>query len=214
MGLNKSIITIRVELQKSKLKKSGNNKFAGFSYYELSDFLPTLNELMLKESVNDIYTIKDGVARLTLIKDGEEQSYEMPFERFETPTNTRINKTTKDLEVVKSMQDIQYLGALNTYYKRYLYLNAFGITDGEVIDGMNNENLAPKKHGSQQELQKNWSLRLKDALIERSIDFKKFAKHFKLNKNTTQDELQKVHNDLIGYSDEEIVMLKEALLDT
>ena len=39
------------------------------------------------------------------------------------------------------MQDIQYLGALNTYYKRYLYLNAFGITDGEVIDSMNNEEM-------------------------------------------------------------------------
>ena len=39
------------------------------------------------------------------------------------------------------MQDIQYLGALNTYYKRYLYLNAFGITDGEVIDSMDNEEL-------------------------------------------------------------------------
>ena len=37
------------------------------------------------------------------------------------------------------MQDIQYLGALNTYYKRYLYLNAFGITDGDVIDAMDNQ---------------------------------------------------------------------------
>ena len=46
---------------------------------------------------------------------------------------------------VKSMQDIQYLGALNTYYKRYLYLNAFGITDGEIIDSMDNSELEDNK---------------------------------------------------------------------
>ena len=127
MSLNKSIIDIRVELQNSKLKKSGLNKFAGFTYYELSDFLPKLNELMKQYEINDIFSIKDGVATLTIIKDKESQEYCIPFVLFDTPKN----KNGTD-----SMQHIQYLGALNTYYKRYLYLNAFGITDGEVIDAM------------------------------------------------------------------------------
>lgn len=131
-NLNESIIKIRVELQNSKLKKSGKNKFAGFEYFELSDFLPRLNELMLEEGVNDLFTIKDGEAKLTLIKGNEKQEYTMPFVMFNTP----LNKNGQP-----SMQDIQYLGALNTYYKRYLYLNAFGVTDGEVIDGMNNGDL-------------------------------------------------------------------------
>ena len=135
-NLNESIIKIRVDLQKSKIKKSGKNKFAGFDYYELSDFLPKLNELMLEEGINDIFTIKDGIAKLILLKGDERQEYEIPFERFATP----VNKNGQ-----ASMQDIQYLGALNTYYKRYLYLNAFGITDGEVIDGMNNEELETTK---------------------------------------------------------------------
>ena len=131
-SLNESIIKIRVDLQNSKLKKSGKNKFAGFDYFELSDFLPRLNELMLEEGVNDLFTIKDGEAKLTLIKGNEKQEYTMPFVMFNTP----LNKNGQP-----SMQDIQYLGALNTYYKRYLYLNAFGVTDGEVIDGMNNGDL-------------------------------------------------------------------------
>lgn len=58
--LNQSIISIRVSLQNAKLKKSGRNKFAGFDYFELSDFLPKLNELMLEEDINDRYYIKDG----------------------------------------------------------------------------------------------------------------------------------------------------------
>ena len=128
--LNEAIASIRVKLQKADLKKSGKNKFAGFDYFELADFLPTLNELMEKEGVNDLFTIEGGNAVLTLIKGEERQSYSIPFFMFEVPLNSKG---------AKSMQDIQYLGALNTYYKRYLYLNAFGITDGDVIDALDVE---------------------------------------------------------------------------
>lgn len=136
MSLNESIISIRVKLQNSTLKKSGLNKFAGFDYFELSDFLPRLNELMLEEKVNDLFTIENDKATLTLIKGDERQTYSIPFIVFDTP----INKQGQ-----KSMQDIQYLGALNTYYKRYLYLNAFGITDGDVIDALENNSKMTKE---------------------------------------------------------------------
>lgn len=140
-SLNESIISIRVELQNAKLKKSGKNKYAGFDYFELADFLPKLNELMLKERVNDRFYIKDGYAVLELQKFGETNTYTMPFVLFDTPVNKKYNKDLDEYFDVKSMQDIQYLGALNTYYKRYLYLNAFGITDGDVIDSMDNDDL-------------------------------------------------------------------------
>lgn len=138
-SLNESIIKIRVELQKSNIKKSGKNNFAGFNYYELADFLPRLNELMFSENVNDRFFIKEDRAVLELQKNGEINTYEMPFVRFDTPVNTKYDKATGEVRKIKSMQDIQYLGALNTYYKRYLYINAFGITDGEIIDSMNND---------------------------------------------------------------------------
>lgn len=148
ISLNESIIKIRVKLQNSNLKKSGKNRFAGFEYFELADFLPKLNELMEEEGINDIFTINENIAKLTLIKGEERQEYTLPFYRFETPLNFKKDRNGNLMEdsngnylEVKSMQDIQYLGALNTYYKRYLYLNAFGITDGEVIDRMNNEDL-------------------------------------------------------------------------
>ena len=91
--------------------------------------MPKLNELMKEKKVNDVFTIKDGIASLTLKLADELQSYEIPFVMFDVPMSNNGKQ---------SMQPIQYLGALNTYYKRYLYLNAFGITDGEVIDAMNN----------------------------------------------------------------------------
>ena len=105
--LNKSIIKIRVALQNAKLKKSGKNKFAGFEYFELADFLPKLNELMLEEEVNDRFYIQNGYAVLELMKGEVSQTYTIPFTQFDTP----INKQGQ-----ASMQEIQYLGALNTYY--------------------------------------------------------------------------------------------------
>ena len=143
--LNESIIKIRVALQNAKLKKTGKNKFAGFDYFELADFLPKLNELMLEEKINDRFYIKDDYATLELQKGEEINTYTMPFVLFDTPVNIKTDKDTGEVREVKSMQDIQYLGALNTYYKRYLYLNAYGITDGELIDSMNNEDLGAVK---------------------------------------------------------------------
>jgi hypothetical protein len=134
MNLNESIIKIRVDLQNATIKKSGKNKHAGFSYFELSDFLPKLNELMKENGVNDIIQITHELASITLVKGEERETYSIPFALFPTP----LTNAGKPM-----MQDIQYLGALNTYYKRYLYLNAFGITDGEVIDSMNVKDIAP-----------------------------------------------------------------------
>lgn len=179
-NLNDSIISIRVKLQNSKLKKSGKNEFAGFDYFELADFLPRLNELMLEEQVNDRFYIKDDLATLELQKGEETNVYTMPFVLFSTPLTYKKDKSgnflkNKDGEYIQmpSMQDIQYLGALNTYYKRYLYLNAFGITDGEVIDRMDNN-----------ELSKNNEPDYRKELIkyckENNIDMKKIAVDYHL----------------------------------
>lgn len=189
-SLNESIINIRVKLQNAKLKKSGKNKFAGFDYFELADFLPKLNELMLEEKVNDRFYIKDDYATLELQKGEEINTYTMPFVLFETPVNVKQNQTTGEIREVKSMQDIQYLGALNTYYKRYLYLNAFGITDGDVIDSMDNN-----------EMDKKASIDYRQKLIaycnEKNIDMNEIAKTYKLNAKTNNITFKKVYEEII-----------------
>lgn len=181
MNLNESIISIRVKLQNAGLKKSGKNKFAGFDYFELSDFLPKLNELMLEEKMNDRFYIKDDYATLELQKGEEKQVYTMPFVLFDTPINVKEDRYGEVREV-KSMQDIQYLGALNTYYKRYLYLNAFGITDGEIIDSMNNDEVTTKKTvAKSKEVGKATPKQIE--LIESLVsDIPKMLEHYKIEK--------------------------------
>lgn len=197
-NLNESIISIRVKLQNAKLKKSGKNKFAGFDYFELADFLPKLNELMLEEGINDRYRIEEGYAILELVKGEEKQEYTIPFKLFETPLTYKKDKNgnfikSKEGEYIQvpSMQDIQYLGALNTYYKRYLYLNAFGITDGEVIDSMNNNELLEKDTT-------NYRQNLIELCKLKGLDINEVAKNYKLNSKSKQSEFQKVIKILEG----------------
>jgi len=42
----------RVAFQKENVKKTGNNKFAGYWYYELGDILPVLNTIMQDLRIN------------------------------------------------------------------------------------------------------------------------------------------------------------------
>ena len=132
LNINERINCIAVELQAMKLKKSGKNKHAGFEYFELSDFLPALNQLMKVYEVNSIFTIHSDYARLILKYKDQQEEYLLPYHDYDVP----VSKSGSPM-----MQQIQYLGAKNTYYKRYLYINAFGITDGDVIDAMDNKHI-------------------------------------------------------------------------
>lgn len=189
MKLNEAIINIRVELQNAKLKQSGKNKFAGFTYYELSDFLPKLNELMLKYKVNDHIVIGKDYAELTLHLGEEKQTYTMPFVIYDTPKN----KNGSD-----SMQHIQYLGALNTYYKRYLYLNAFGITDGEVIDAMEQPQHQVQQRQPQQQAVTIDSV--KKLAQVKNIPMENICKGYNIQtiEHATSQELNKIYNQLLA----------------
>lgn len=205
--LNESIVSIKVKLQDTKLKKTGRNEFAKFDYFELADFLPTLNKLMFEENINDQFSIITNefgmmTASLTLIKGDERQEYTMPFTLYSTPFVFKKDKSgnyIKDREgnyiQVPSMQDVQYLGALNTYYKRYLYLNAFGITDGEVIDKMDNGNIDSSKETSKKQEVSYKSL-VTNYIKNNKLDMKEFCVKYKLNGKSTEADFKRVYEEL------------------
>ena len=116
---------VRFELSKASLIKTGKNKYAGFEYFELADFLPKATELFMTHGLTPIFRIEFdnlGVeyAYLTIIK-GNEQVM------FKTPTaNPRSSEKTPN--------PIQELGAKLTYMRRYLYLMALDIVENDQVD--------------------------------------------------------------------------------
>lgn len=174
--LNEKIIKIKNKFYETTTKKSGKNSFQGFEYFELKDFLPDLVKLMAEEEVNDIFTIKDEYAVLKLIHKEETNEYTIPFVMFDVP----LNKQGKD-----SMQKIQYLGALSTYYKRYLYMNAFSITENDKIDAMNNDELNTAPESSKNKTEKKSQKKYTEKEIrEKSIEIiSKYEEFFKKEVN-------------------------------
>lgn len=116
----------RVELQQMKLKKSGKNKFAGFEYFELADFLPQINSLFLKYKLCSNFSIEGEQANL-IIYDSEDVNQSVIF-----------CSPIAQLEL-KGCTAIQALGGIHTYMKRYLYLNALEIVENDMLDAQIHE---------------------------------------------------------------------------
>jgi hypothetical protein len=119
----------RVMLQECELKKSGNNKFSGFTYFELGDFLPYVNEIFDELGLFSQFNLYDNeIAKLVIANvDNTDETVE-----FSTPVASAevFKKGSNDL----AMLPIQILGSQHTYLKRYLYLNALEIVEGDVLD--------------------------------------------------------------------------------
>jgi hypothetical protein len=111
----------RLKLQTADLKKSGHNKFAGYKYFELGDFLPTIQEISNDVGICGTVTFYTDIAILT-ITDMDDATQ---FIEFKCPMSSAA---------LKGCHDVQNLGAVQTYLRRYLWTNAFEIVEHDAID--------------------------------------------------------------------------------
>ena len=126
---------IKEELLEMNLKKSGENKFANFSYYELSDFLPQIIKLCNKYNLFTQINFDKENGTLTIVNaenTDETISYITPTEELE----------------LKGCNKIQALGGTQTYLRRYLYMNAFDITENDLFDNIVGKNTTSNKSTS------------------------------------------------------------------
>lgn len=122
MNVYEKLQKARVELQSMNLKKTGNNKFAGYQYYELADFLPSVNKIMMDLKLTSSVKFTPELATLTITNS------EKPDETIE------FTSTIAEAQL-KGCHPVQNLGAVQTYIRRYLYTNAFEIVEADALDG-------------------------------------------------------------------------------
>lgn len=112
-----------LELQQKNIKKSGRNKFVGYSYYELSDILPSINELMVEHKLCMIIGFTKELGTLTLINSDDPEQ--------------KIENTVPMGDVqLKGAHIAQNYGASQTYARRYLILSTFNICESDMFDAM------------------------------------------------------------------------------
>lgn len=127
MGVYAKLQKVRNELSKSELKKTGKNKHMGFSYFELGDFLPKIIELCDKHGICTIIKFGEKVVTLKVI-DVEKEDSTVTFTSPIHPAKLQGNA-----------QPVQNLGATQTYMRRYIYMNAFEISENDIVDASDNK---------------------------------------------------------------------------
>ena len=120
MSVYKKLQQARMLLQGTKLTKSGKNKFAGYEYFELSDFLPAIQKICNEIGLCGIVSFNHEMAYLQ-INDVEDGTSIM----FTSPMSSAA---------LKGCHDVQNLGAVQTYLRRYLWTNAFEIVEHDALD--------------------------------------------------------------------------------
>jgi hypothetical protein len=110
----------RVTLQSIELKKSGHNKFAGYRYFELADFLPTVNKIFDDLGMCHTLEFTSDLATMRIIdtENGGCAKFTCPMAEAH----------------LKGCHPVQNLGASITYITRYLLVMAMAIVEHDAID--------------------------------------------------------------------------------
>ena len=107
-------------MQNTKLNKSGKNKFAGYEYFELGDFLPQIQNICKNVGLCGVLSFNHDMAylQITDVEDGTSVMFTSPMSSA----------------ALKGCHDVQNLGAVQTYLRRYLWTNAFEIVEHDALD--------------------------------------------------------------------------------
>lgn len=120
MSVHKKLMQARLMLQAKKLNKSGHNKFAGYQYFELGDFLPAVQEIFSSLGLCGVvsYTAETASLTITNIEDG---------------TSVQITSPMGSA-ALKGCHEVQNIGAVETYQRRYLWVTAMEIVEHDALD--------------------------------------------------------------------------------
>ena len=121
MNVYKKLQIARLSLQEKKLTKSGKNKFAGYDYFELQDFLPAVQNIFADTGLCAVFRVGSSDATLTVYNTDNPEEYIL----FTAPMAAAE---------LKGCHPVQNLGASISYLRRYLYVNALEIVEHDALD--------------------------------------------------------------------------------
>ena len=131
MSVFSKLMAARIKLHALDIKKSGFNKFAGYSYMELSDFLIPTQQIFAELGLCGVVSFSKDIATLT-ITDIDDQSQIV----ITSPMGSAA---------LKGCHEVQQIGAVETYQRRYLWVAALEIVEHDALDMVTGRDVAPLK---------------------------------------------------------------------
>jgi hypothetical protein len=132
MSVYRKLSEARIKLQNVEIKKSGHNKFAGYHYMQLDDFLPIIQSIFHGLNLIGIVSFSDVDATLTIVD-------------VENPMDKIVIHSPMSEAALKGCHAVQNLGAVQTYLRRYLWVTALEIVEHDALDSSEPVAEPPKK---------------------------------------------------------------------
>lgn len=137
MNVWRKLLVARQAFLDAHVKKTGKNTHLEFKYFELKDIVPVITPIATELGLIFLPTFTDEEATLTVLnvdKPEEEIIFRSPMRTIESAISKTGGKITNE---------IQNLGSVETYQRRYLYMMALDIVEDDTIDA-DSEEAAPE----------------------------------------------------------------------
>jgi hypothetical protein len=121
MNVYQKLNEARDRFHQAPLKKTGKNSFAGYSYFELGDFVVPALEIFKQVGLTSVISFKQDEAMMQIIN-------------TDKPDEMIVISTPMSEASLKGCHPVQNLGAVQTYLRRYLWVAAMEIVEHDALD--------------------------------------------------------------------------------
>jgi hypothetical protein len=120
MSIYTKLNDAREKFHSLKLEKTGENKFAGYKYFELGDFLIPAMKVFKEFNLCAVVSFTKEMASMQIV---------------DTETNDSLTITSPmGSAALKGCHEVQNIGAVETYQRRYLWVAALEIVEHDALD--------------------------------------------------------------------------------
>lgn len=121
MSVYSKLNEARVKFHSLKLEKTGHNKFAGYKYFELGDFLIPALQVFKDVGLCAFVSFEKDLAVMMIVD-------------VDKPESSIVISSPMGSAALKGCHEVQNIGAVETYQRRYLWTAALEIVEHDALD--------------------------------------------------------------------------------
>lgn len=128
MNIYSKLIKARNLFIEKKISKSGKHLQLEYKYFELDDIVPSANQIFLELQLVPIVSFNEELATMTIVNCDE------PSETITITSPMKYSSAIVSKSGKSVVNEVQLLGASETYLRRYLYLIALDIVEPDGVE--------------------------------------------------------------------------------
>lgn len=121
MNIYAKLNAARTAFHSLQLKKTGRNTFAGYDYFELGDFLIPAMKVLSEQSLCAFVSFEKDTATMRIVD-------------VEKPDDGIVLTSPMGSAALKGCHEVQNIGAVETYQRRYLWVALMEIVEHDALD--------------------------------------------------------------------------------